>query len=422
MIRKTKNRFLRKFVHKHTQLTVADVADARIYIAGFWKHLTRTHTKSKDTLIGLPHTYLVPAYEPDSTFTFDEMYYWDSYFMVQGMLGNPKNKTLVVGILDNLFYLIKQYGMVPNANKTYLLSRSQPPLLTSFIFDVYEAFNLDKRWLEQAIRYAKKEYETVWMGTKKPFDHLVYKGLSRYYDINVVHDLAEAESGWDMTTRFSRKCLDYVPIDLNVYLYKYESDFKKAALLLNKPDEANMWHSAALKRKKTINELMWNDRRQGFFDFNYKKQVQNPSASLAMYTTLWAGLATKAQAKALVKNLSRFELKGGLATTEDPALQLVLPQKVPVQWVYPNGWAPLHFFVVRGLERYGYKQEASRIVGKWLRTNLNWYMAHGVFLEKYNVADPEKPSTEGLYPSQTGFGWTNAIFERFCQDYIDGAG
>ena len=419
MIRKTKNRFLRRFVHKHRQLTSAEVESARKYIASFWKHLKRTNTKSKDTLIGLPHSYLVPAYEPDSTFTFDEMYYWDSYFMVQGMLGDDKNKELVIGILDNLFYLIKTYGMVPNANKTYLLSHSQPPLLTSFIFDVYEAYSLDNRWLEQAINFAKKEYETVWLGTQKPFDHLVYVGLSRYYDINVVHDLAEAESGWDMTTRFSRKCLDYVPIDLNTYLYKYEADFERAATILNKPTEAHDWHKIALKRKKTINRIMWNARRSGFFDFNYKKEAQNPGASLAMYTTMWSGLATKQQAKILVKNLSRFEVRGGLATTEDPALTLVLPQKTPVQWVYPNGWAPLHFFVVKGLERYGYKKEATRIVGKWLKTNLDWFTAHGVFLEKYNVADPDKLPIEGLYPSQTGFGWTNAIFERFCQDYID---
>jgi len=419
MIRKTKNRILRKFFHKHTHLSAGDVAEARTYIKKFWKHLTRKNTKNKDTLIGLPNKYLVPSHQPESTFSFDEMYYWDSYFMVQGMLRDPKNKDLVVGILDNLFYLIKQYGMVPNANKTYLLSHSQPPLLTSFIFDVYEAYHLDKRWLEQAINYAKKEYETVWMGTKKPFEHQVYQGLSRYYDINVVHDLAEAESGWDMTSRFSRKCLDYVPIDLNVYLYKYERDFETAAKLLGKPHEASLWHKAALKRKKKINDIMWNDRRHGYFDFNYKKEAQNPNASLAMYTAMWAGLATKKQAATLVKNLSRFEMKGGLASTEDPALQLVLPSKTPVQWVYPNGWAPLHFFVVQGLERYGYKKEAQRIAGKWLRTNLDWFNSHDVFLEKYNVADPTKLPVEGLYPSQTGFGWTNAIFERFCQDYID---
>lgn len=419
MIRKTKNRILRKFIHKKHKLSTADVAEARKYISKFWKHLTRTNTKSKDTLIGLPHSYLVPAYETDSTFTFDEMYYWDSYFMVQGLLADEKNKKLVMGILDNMFHLIDEYGMVPNANKTFLLAHSQPPLLTSFIFDVYNAYGLDRRWLEQAIKYAKREYETVWMGEKKPHAHQVYKGLSRYYDINVVHDLAEAESGWDMTSRFNRRCLDYLPIDLNTYLYKYEMDFAEAAKLLNTPSEVKKWQAAARRRKKVINELMWNPRRASFFDYDYTKDARSQVASLAAYTTLWAGLASKQQAKKLVKNLSRFEMKGGLATTEDPALQLVVPPKVPLQWTYPNGWAPLHFMVVYGLKRYGYDKEAERVVQKWLKTNLDWFNDHKVFLEKYNVADPTKEPVEGLYPSQTGFGWTNAVFERFCQDFIN---
>lgn len=419
MLRKTKNHIIRKIFHRPHALSQQDVSAARAYIDGFWKHLKRYNPKSKDTLIGLPHPYLVPAYEPDSTFTFDEMYYWDSYFMVQGMLSKPKYKDLVLGILDNQLHLIKEYGMVPNANKTYLLSHSQPPLLTSFIFDVYNAYGLDRRWLEQAINYAKKEYKTVWMGTQKPFDHLVHQGLSRYYDINVLHDLAEAESGWDMTTRFNRRCLDYLPVDLNIFLYKYEKDFMIAAEILGKPEEVKRWKQQSAKRKKVINELMWNERRGSFFDYSYKKGTQSQVASLAAYTSLWAGLATKDQAEKLVKNLSRFEVKGGLATTEDPAYQLVLPQKVAAQWAYPNGWAPLHFFVVEGLERYKYTTEAERVALKWLKTNLDHFNISGVFLEKYNVVDPTKPPIEGLYPSQTGFGWTNAIFERFCQNYID---
>lgn len=419
MIRKTKNRLFRKIFHKNHDLDPSEIKEARIYIEKFWNHLKRTNTKNKDTLIGLPHTYLVPAHEPDSTFSFDEMYYWDSYFMVQGMLCDPKKQNLVVGILDNLLYEIKKFGMVPNANKTYLFSHSQPPLLTSFIFDVYNAYSMDKRWLEQAIKYAKQEYEGVWMASQKPHHHKVHAGLSRYYDINVLNDLAEAESGWDMTTRFGRKCLDFLPIDLNVYLYKYEVDFEQAAKLLGKSEEAQLWHKKALKRKKTVNELMWNNRRDSYFDYNFVKETQSPVASLAAYTAMWAGMASKEQAKKLVRNLNRFEMKGGLATTEDPAMQLVLSQKTPAQWAYPNGWAPLHFFVVKGLERYGYKKEARRIAIKWLKTNLDWFNENGVFNEKYNVVDPSKSPIAGLYPSQSGFGWTNAIFEKFCQEYID---
>jgi alpha,alpha-trehalase len=125
------------------------------------------------------------------------------------------------------------------------------------------------------------------------------------------------------------------------------------------------------------------------------------------------------QAEQLVKSLRRFDAPGGLVTTDGQVLTSALPQKIPLQWAHPNGWAPLHFFVVQGLERYGYHEEAKRIALKWLRTNNNWFEKHGVFLEKYNVIQPTKHPVEGVYPSQTGFGWTNAIFERFCQKYLD---
>lgn len=324
-----------------------------------------------------------------------------------------------MGILDNLLYLIKKYGMVPNANKTYLLSHSQPPLLTRFIFEVFEAYDLDRRWLEQVMVYAKQEYATVWMGGKKPHERLVHQGLSRYYDINIIHDMAEAESGWDMTTRFERHGLHYLPVDLNAFLYQYEQDFARAATILGNTNEARRWRTAALKRKKTVNKLMWNERRGSFYDYNFKKESLGSVGSLAAYTTLWTGLASKEQAKKLVANLSRFEEKGGLTATEEAILQLKKPSKVATQWAHPNGWAPLHFMTVYGLKRYGYHKEAEKIAHKWLKTNLDWFNTHGVFQEKYNVVDTEKLPVEGLYPSQTGFGWTNAVFERFCQDFID---
>lgn len=401
------------------QLNHEDVRKARDYIYHFWVNLERYHPNDEDTLLGLPNPYLVPAHDPTSSFNFDEMYYWDSYFMVQGMLADPARKELVMGMLENLFAMLQRFKVIPNASRTYLMGRSQPPLLTSFIFDVYEAYGLDKRWLAQAIEYAKTEYEIVWMGTKKPHDRLAHKGLSRYYDINVLHDLAEAESGWDMTNRFSRSCLDYLPVDLNALLYKYESDFARAAHILGQFDEQVSWEGVAKKRKKTVDSIMWSSSKGLYFDYNYVKGKKSNVASLASYVPLWAGMASEGQAKALMANLNRFEARGGLLTTDGQALKTALPQKTPTQWAYPNGWAPLHFFVTQGLKNYGYEDHARRIALRWIRTNLNWFSQHGVFLEKYNMIQPLKEPAEGVYPSQTGFGWTNAIFERFCQDYLD---
>jgi alpha,alpha-trehalase len=395
-----------------------DVKVARAYVTAFWPTVTRFHPKDDESLIGLPKPYLVPSYTEKVGFDYNELYYWDSYFMVQGML-DEKHKGLVMGILEDLVVMFKRLGVIPNASRTYLTGRSQPPFLTSFIFDIYHAYNPGDKWLKEMIDVAKEEYETVWMGVKKPNERQVYRGLSRYYDINYLHDLAEAESGWDMTPRFSRRALNYLPVDLNALLYKYEADFAKAARIFGEKREAAKWDNAAKSRKQTMDDLMWDKLRGLYYDYNFVKEKRGSVSSLAAFYPMWAGMVTDEQAKTLVKALRRFENKGGLATTDSlPVGQFVLGS-MPTQWAYPNGWAPLHYVVIRGLERYGYHQDARRIAMKWLKTNLNWYNKDKVFLEKYNVVNPDKPPVKGVYPSQTGFGWTNAVFERFCQDYVD---
>lgn len=408
----------------HKDLSAEDVKIARDYIAAYWPKLERFHPKDDDSLLGVPKPYLVPAYEEGHEFDFNELYYWDSYFMVQGMF-DDQHRELVEGIFEDLTSLLDRFGVIPNASRTYLTGRSQPPLLTSLIFDIYNTYNPGQKWLEKAISHAKDEYQTVWMGTAKPHARQVYQGLSRYYDINMTHDLAEAESGWDYTPRFNRHALNYLPVDLNALLYKYEMDFARAARIFDDKREAAKWEQTADARKQTMNKLMWDQGKGLFYDYNYVKEKRGSVSSLAAYFPMWAGMVDGRQAAAMVKALRRFEEKGGLATTDasplDP-LGKYLPGAMPTQWAHPNGWAPLHFMVIKGLQRYGYHQDARRIAMKWLRTNLRWYNEHGVFLEKYNVVAPEKPPLKGVYPSQTGFGWTNAVFERLCQEYIDGNG
>jgi alpha,alpha-trehalase len=399
-------------------ISPADVVEARKYIEAYWKKTTRSNPKDHESLIGLPHPYLVPSYVEKVGFDYDELYYWDSYFMVQGML-DEKHKELVMGILDNFVSLFNRYKIIPNASRTYLMGRSQPPFLSTFILDVYHAYELDKAWLKKMIEVAKQEYETVWLGVKKPNERLVHEGLSRYYDMNYLHDLAEAESGWDMTPRFDRKALNYLPVDLNALLYKYESDFAKVARLLGEKREAAKWDDAAARRKATMDELMWDRLRGMYYDYNFVKKKRGSVNSLAAFFPMWAGLVDEKQAAALVKSLKRFDNKGGLSTTDALPLGQFVLGSMPTQWAYPNGWAPLQYIVIRALERYGYHREARKFATKWLKTNLNWFNKNGVFLEKYNVVSPDKPPLKGVYPSQTGFGWTNAVFERFCQDYVD---
>jgi len=400
------------------ELSPADVAEARKYIAKYWSKVERFHPKDDESLLGVPKPYLVPSYREKTGFDYNELYYWDSYFMVQGLL-DDEHKELTTGILEDLMALFDRFKVIPNASRTYLTGRSQPPFLTSFIFDIYQQYDMGQPWLKKAIDIAKQEYQTVWLGVKKPNERQVYKGLSRYYDINYLHDLAEAESGWDMTPRFDRKALNFLPVDLNALLYKYETDFARAARIFGDKREAAKWEDAAELRKKTMNELMWDRMRGLYYDYNFVKEKRGGTSSLAGFFPMWAGMVDDKQAAQMVKALRRFENKGGLATTDALPIGQFVFGSIPTQWAYPNGWAPLHYVVVKALERYGYHDDARRIAIKWLKTNLHWFNEEHIFLEKYNVVSPEKPPVKGVYPSQTGFGWTNAVFERFCQEYVD---
>lgn len=392
------------------------IAKSQRYIHDYWAKLIRTHPEDSGTLIGLPHSYIVPAADPKASFQFEEQYYWDSYFTALG-LTDPSYQPLVEGMLENLLYLLRRFGIIPNASRMYFTSRSQPPLLSSFIFLVYDRYGKDSSWLQERIGFAEAEYQQVWMSQRHPQWHNVHKGLSRYYDINVLHDLAEAESGWDMTPRFERKCLDYLPVDLNAFLYKYETDFARAATLRGDDKQASAWQKAASARRDAMNSTMWASLRGFYFDYNYQKGALSDVWSLAAFVPMWAGLVDGQQAKKLVAHLDKFEKSGGLTTTSRPFIDMSMFGSLKTQWAYPNGWAPLHYFVIEGLKNYGYQIDAERIAKKWLHTNAQWFDRHGVFLEKYNVVNSAKHPVEGVYPSQTGFGWTNAVFSYYAEAY-----
>ena len=390
-----------------------EVEDALGFIESYWPKLTRNPVTTNTTLVKLPNPYVVPSAGNDH-FAFQEQYYWDSYFSAIGI----RDEKLVTGMLENLIYLFEKFGLIPNANRYYFTSRSQPPILTTFIFHVYDTYNKSDHWLQKNMEVAMREYHEVWLSHEHPHDRAVYMGLSRYYDINYLHDLAEAESGWDMTPRFKRQCLDYLPIDLNCLLYKYESDFARAAEIAGKESEARVWHYAAHERQKAVTKLMWSKRSNFFFDYNYHEQKRGSVWSLAAYYAMWSGLATHEQARKMVKNLDKFDKKGGLTATAGLFMYPSLFGSTKTQWAHPNGWAPLQYFTVEGLERYGYSDEAERQAKKWLKTCNDWYLHRDEFLEKYNVVNPKLPPVEGVYPSQTGFGWTNGVFVALAEKYI----
>src|SRR6185437_6673672 len=147
------------------ELSPEAVQAARGYIKNYWPQLERFEPKDTESLIGLPKPFLVPSNEVGHEFDFNEMFYWDSYFMVQGLL-DEKHKQLNLGIVENMVFLFKRFGVIPNASRIYQTSRSHPPFFTSLILDVYNTYQMDKKWLVKNMKVAEAEYQNVWMGQR----------------------------------------------------------------------------------------------------------------------------------------------------------------------------------------------------------------------------------------------------------------
>ncbi len=389
---------------------MSDYTELTNYIDSYWEKLRTENTLETKTALGMPNPYFVPSMEVVDGFSFPHMFYWDTYFIAQGFWGTSREQE-VVGLAENMFDLVKRLGFVPNSNSFSHLSRSQPPLLSTLALQVHERLKPDDYdWLLLAYARVSEEYQTVWLGIEQPHIRLVHQGLSRYYDTNVLHVLAEAESGWDYTTRFDDHCLDYLPIDLNALLYKYERDLAVMAEQLNRANDAQIWGRAARRRKKMINQLMWHETDGLYYDYDYRHGEQGIIASLASYVPMFAGMTSKEQTARLVEALPRFETEHGLTTTDKDN-----SPPADKQWATPNGWAPLHDFVVDGLLQYGYEEEALRIARKWVDTVNLKFQATGKIYEKYNVIDPLSEAGNAVYPDQHGFGWTNGVTHKFIQ-------
>lgn len=418
------------------------------------------HPSNEDGLLYLPCPYIVPGG------MFNEMYGWDSYFIIRGLI-EDQHIELAKGMVENFFFEIEHYGSILNGNRVYYLSRSQPPFLSSMVLSVYHALKLNHQqkiaWLQNAYQYIIKDYQ-FW--TKSP--HLAGNThLSRYFDFNdgpvvetpneinqyyknaisyflkhpqlrreflayknqsslygpLYHlenqaapigltkkfyqgDRAIRESGMDISFRFGpygANTTDYAPLDLNSLLYKTEHDLEFICKELGKPKEAQYWHAQFTERGKRINTYFWNAKKGLFYDFNFRHNQQSTYNFITTFYPLWIGLATKEQAAAIIKNLKLFEHKGGLVTST---------YQSGAQWDYPYGWAPFHLIALEGLRKYGYHQEADRISRAFLSNISQNFARDHTIREKYNVVTSSSNTkiNIGYNSNEIGFGWTNGVF------------
>ncbi|KAJ5770008.1 uncharacterized protein N7511_002059 [Penicillium nucicola] len=432
----------------------------------------------KEELVGVP--FVVPGGR------FNELYNWDSYMMALGLLSNDR-VDLAKGMVVNFCFEIKHYGKILNANRSYYLTRSQPPFLTDMALRVYERIKTEpdsKEFLRNSVLAGIKDYNSVWVSAPRldpesglsryrpegwgvppetepsHFLHILepyaekhgmtFEAFVRAYnhreivepelDEYFLHDRAVRESGHDTSYRLEGVCANLATVDLNSLLYKYEVDIARIIRVhfndrLEIPHEfrtpltrdiefetSAVWDRRARKRKARMDQLCWDAEKGMYFDYDTVKKERTNYESATTFWAMWAGLASPAQAAALVsKALPRFEAFGGLVSGTEESRGATSLKRPNRQWDYPYGWAPQQILAWTGLLRYGYQEDAERLAYKWVFMITKAFVDfNGVVVEKYDVTRPIDPHrVDAEYGNQgtdfkgaprEGFGWVNASY------------
>jgi alpha,alpha-trehalase len=440
---------LRSFVERHFQLPQATGADFHSdtsrameqHVHALWSSLTRQRDPADrgSSRIPLPNEYVVPGGR------FREVYYWDSYFTMLGLVQSGRTD-LVRHMLDNFAHLIRTVGHVPNGNRTYYLSRSQPPYFAAMVGLYAQASDT-----AQALRYldALEAEHAFWMdGAARVRPRAAHRRvvrlsdgalLNRYWDDRAAprpesfredYQLAQtlpeslratfyrntraaAESGWDFSSRWMRDAKDLrtlettelVPVDLNSLLYHAErtiAALRRFRRTAGDSIDAQRWEARADARRTALLAHAYDSAGGFFFDVRWRtgERVRD-RPTLAAAAPLYFGLATPEQGRAVAARLGREFLRaGGLVTTLIASGQ---------QWDAPNGWPPLQWIAIAGMRRYGRADLADTARARWLAVNERTYRLTGKMMEKYDVVDLNRPAGGGEYPTQDGFGWTNGV-------------
>jgi alpha,alpha-trehalase len=451
------------FVEKH--FTPPQVAESdyvctpgqslEAHIDSLWPVLTRQPTAHPPagSLLPLPHEYVVPGGR------FVEQYYWDSYFTMLGLRQSGQFE-LIHAMLENFAYLIDTFGHVPNGNRSYYLSRSQPPFF-AWMVELGEACGglPAHRYLPQLLRehaWWMRGAETLRSGEAAGRVVAVLGGavLNRYWDERdqpreeswredvataaassrpaqaVYRDIrAAAESGWDFSSRWfaepdsarreapslSSICTtSIVPVDLNALMYRLERTIARLSREAADERVAEAFGRQAEARRAAIDALMWNEQEGAYFDYDWQQARRRRCLTAAAVTPLFSGMASPHQARRLADTVSRrLMAPGGLATTERASSE---------QWDRPNGWAPLQWMAAKGFDDYGCTSLAESIRSRWLATVRAVYAREGKLVEKYGLG--EHPSARpcggsgGEYQLQDGFGWTNGVTRSWLDERL----
>ncbi|KAM9852851.1 trehalase [Aulostomus maculatus] len=399
------------------------------------------------SLIDTPHPVIVPGGR------FRELYYWDSYWVINGLLLSEMTDT-AYGMIQNFLYLVNRYGFVPNGGRIYYERRSQPPFLTLMVERYYQATK-DKEFLRAAVPALEQEYR-FWVQNRSVTVNIggAEYVLNRYHvevdsprpesytdDLELAEGLSDdsrrrlwmelkagAESGWDFSSRWfinsdghnsstlaETRTSQILPVDLNALLCLNEKTLASLHRLLGDGDSAALYDQAASRRQEAMEAVLWDAGRGAWFDYNMVTRSNHNEFYPSNLAPLWAQCYSQPE---MADKAMRY-LKGSGA--------LQYPKGVPTslrdsgqQWDYPNAWPPLQHILIEGLSKIpseDAQQLAFDLAQRWIRTNWKAYVKYEAMFEKYDVNTDGEPGGGGEYEVQLGFGWTNGVALQLLDRY-----
>ncbi len=428
---------------------LSDTLPIKKHISRLWDILERPpDIRRSGTLLPLSRPYVVPGGR------FREIYYWDSYFTMLGLQEDGLSG-LIRHMIGNFSDMITRYGFIPNGNRTYYLTRSQPPFYPVMVSLLAEIEG--QSVLVSHRRLMEREYE-FWMdgveklaGSGDGYRRVVRlpggEIMNRYWDdkdmprsesyredVKTAKDAPErmrkceiyrnlraaAESGWDFSSRwlvhdsgnqfrlYTIRTVDIVPVDLNSLLCNMERTIAQACRLAGNIVDAELFTGKFERRKSALRKYCWSETDGFYMDYDAKTGERTTVVSVAGVYPLFFGLADKDQAAKTAMTIEKRLLQpGGVSATANATGQ---------QWDAPNGWAPLQWITISGLSNYGLNALADTIRCRWCGLNEKVYGESYRMPEKFNVHDLSKEGGGGEYPNQDGFGWTNGVYLKLCED------
>ncbi|KAE9331327.1 Trehalase [Phytophthora fragariae] len=401
---------------------------------------------------------------------FRESYYWDSYWIIKGLLVSGLRQT-ARGVVNHLLEYVAEFGFVPNGGRIYYLTRSQPPMLSDMVRVVAklesnstdeDASGWDLEYLCAAVPLLEREY-SFWMHrgvhghaveipgpqgetfvlnryvahSDEPRPESYREDISTASSQNATADkaalyneiIAAAESGWDFSSRWfgdystlkTIRTSRVIPVDLNSILHRVELNLAEFHKLLGNSVASERFGDAANTRKRAMDAVLWSESEGCWKDYLLDSREHSRVVSVSDFSPLWGrafDASDSARLDRIVAALEKSGLvqEGGVETTTSVTGQ---------QWDAPNAWPHLQDIIIEGLQAAGTPTSlalAKRLVQTWVKAGFVAWQKTGLMFEKYNAQQLGGVGDGGEYTPQFGFGWSNGVILSFLTKYQDQLG